>query len=207
MKTLLPIILTFCMYGAFAQNGQFQERDVFTVKNLTFYGYDYSLFKFYDDEQRISPDIKEHSFAWVGRMIKEIPEEVMEKWLKKEKIVYNFDVTINKTKELISENLISTSAHKIPKDTLQSILSNYDLAEKEGTGLVVILECFNRSMKAVTAYYLFFDIKTQKIIRSYYISSSDGNQYNHVGDWGMAQFINFRSGFAPAYKKDLRKFK
>ena len=193
MKGLgLTIIMLISLISiSYSQKENTSEKDVYDAREIIFYGYDYTHFRL-ADAKRIGQDINKFLFLWTGHCQKRITEKKMTSWLKKDKVTFNFDPTFTLNKELNSDDLVAVTKHSISKDSIQSFIYDYKLTEKEGIGFVVILECFDNASKRTSGYFTFFDIATKQVLMSDYISSRDGNSYNHVLDWGAALVIAFK---------------
>ena len=87
-----------------------------------------------------------------------------------------------------NDNIASPIKHVINKDSLQLCINKYSITEREGIGYVIIFECFDSYAKRVSAYSVFFDIATRKILMAEYVSHRDGNSYNRLSDWNAASF-------------------
>lgn len=157
------------------------------------------------DVKRMDENIKKFISVWTAFCQERINEKKLTRWLGKDKVTFNFDPTIALNEKLNSDELGAVSKHSISKDSIQSYIYNYNLAEKEGIGFVVILECFDNARKRTSAYFTFFDITTKQLLMSQYISSFDGNSYNRVSNWGAGLVIAFRKFFVP-YKEKRRMY-
>ena len=187
---------------SYSQKENVSENDVYDAREIIFYGYDYSHFRL-ADAKRIGQDIKNYVFVWTGFCQERITEKKLTSSLNKEKVTFNFDPTLTLNKKLNSNDLGAATKHSISKDSIQSFIYDYKLTEKEGIGFVVIIECFDNASKRTSGYFTFFDIATKQVLISDYISSRDGNSYNHVSDWGAALVIAFKK-YLKVYKDNSK---
>lgn len=196
---LLFLSLVFFIPITVAQNPT--NQDVYSSKELIFYGYDYTHFKL-ADPKRIGQDINSFIPLWNKFCNKWINEKYLKEWLNKEKVTINQEPTLNLNKQLSSVDLVTDKKETLSIDSIQDIINQYSITEKEGLGFVIILECYDNESKTVSAYYTFIDISTQRIIRSDYFVSRDRNSYNRVMDWGVATLIAMKK-YAKFFQKEF----
>jgi hypothetical protein len=203
-RKLLIILLSVCFfnYHSYSQKIYSSEKDVFATKEIVFYGYDYSDFRF-ADAKRMDEDVKNFIFNWIAYSQRGLSEKEMSSrtYLNKDKIVFNFDPTFELIKKLKSEDLVSITKHSISKDSIQSFIDKYSIKERDGIGFVVIVECFDKYHKTVSGYCTFFDIATKRILISDYFSSKNSDNYNRVNDWGVALGIALREYMWTYYRR------
>lgn len=178
----------FSINGAFSQISSQNKKDVFETKNIIFYGYDFSNFQF-ADPKRIGQDLKKHIFILTAFLVEQFPEKEMAKLQGKENIVFNFQPTIDVNKKIKNEDIVTPIKHIINKDSLQSLVNRYIIIEKSGIGQVVFFECFDDNSKTVSAYSVFFDISTRKILHVLYSSKYDKNSFNRLSDWNTPSIM------------------
>lgn len=121
-----------------------------------------------------------------------MPERKLANSIKKDSITYNFNPTLLVNKTITNESIAVATKHTIDKDSVQSMINRYSTTETNGIGYVIIFECFNSYEKKVSAYSVFFDIATKKILLVDYINKHDGNSYNNMKDWSAAAFITIK---------------
>ncbi len=188
-KTALILITNICIYlSANSQTTYTKESDVYNCNKIIFYGYDFSDFQL-SDAKRMGQDIRKFILYLDAEFFPEhLPEKKLQKWLEKDYIIYNFNPTIQFNKKITNDGISSAFIHKISKDTLQSFINRYSITEKEGIGYVIIYECFDKETKSASAYSVFFDIATKKILLTDYVSKYDNNGFNRIRDWEPLSF-------------------
>ncbi len=199
------ILFTICLaINAFGQKVFSNEKDLFNSRKITFYGYDFSNFQL-SDAKRVNQDLKKYLFTLSGFLDEHLPSKKLEKWIDKDSIIYNYSPTIVVNKGINSEAISAFAKHTINKDSIQSFVNRYQIVEKEGIGYVIIFECFDNASKSVSAYQVFFDVNTKKIITIDYNVSKDGNSYNRISDWNAAAFLALKR-LADIYKDKQDKY-
>ncbi len=200
MKNFSLILFFFTSMASISLGQSINKSEVVKAKEITFYGYDYTHFKILD-AKRMNQDINKYIFMWIEFCNVRVNENKLSKMLKKDKIIFNEEPTIELNKKLISSNLVSITKKSISKDSIQKYVNNYNITEKDGVGFVIIIESFDNQNKSVSAYYTFFDIATKKVLLSDYFISRDGNSYNRVLDWGAAVVIALNK-YTKIYRKN-----
>ncbi len=203
MKKYLLVLLFFVGLTSetIGQKETTSNKNIYTAKEIVFYGYDYTHFKL-ADPKRIGQNIKNFIFRWNVYCNDRVNEKTLSKWLKKNKVIINQDPTINLNKRLNSDNLGSKKKNILSKDSIQNCINNYSISEKEGLGFVIIYECYDNYSETVSAYYTFFDIATKIVLHCDYFASKDSKSYNRVKDWGAATVIAIKK-YVKIYQKNL----
>jgi hypothetical protein len=183
-KAILIILINICLYSStYCQTVYTSEKDVYTSKDVVFYGYDFSDFQL-SDAKRMGQDVRKFILYLDAEFFSEhISDKKLKKRLEKDSIIYNFDPTILLNKKITNDGISSAFIHKICKDSLQSFINRYSITEKEGIGYVIIYECFDKGTKSASAYSVFFDIASRKILMTDYVSRYDSNSFNRIRDW------------------------
>ena len=203
MKSKLKIkIIAFCIISSsfkiFSQ-AQNTRIEAFTKNNLYFYGYDFSRCKLVE-AKRIDKgnEIKIAFLDIINIMNTHFPEERYKKILKKDTLIFS-QTAVNKLNAKIkAENTVDPiTKNIIPKDSLQTIINQYEIKETIGIGLVQIMECLYRPKKEVSIWYVLFDINTRKILDAKEMFNYDSDSYHGLSTyWGVG--IGAQLGF---YKK------
>jgi hypothetical protein len=185
MKACLVLFL-FILFSlnSSAQITYRTAEDVYKSRSLTFYGYDFNRVKLLEPK-RISEDMTTQVFTWIGHMKERITDEKLKAWFRKD-VKSNWVPLVDHTKaNLKGKEIVDVVKRPIAKDSLQSIVEKYPLTEKEGLGLVVILETFEKDTKRVYAYFTFFDIATHKVLLADYFNSKEADGYGLTNYWGI----------------------
>jgi hypothetical protein len=204
-KSLIIVSILICL-NTFGQTVYSSENDVYSSKKIIFYGFDFTDLQL-SDVKRIGQDLKKYVFTLTGFLLEHLPEKKLKKWIDKDTVFYSLNSVMLLNKKINNDDIASPIKHTINKDSLQSFINKYSLTEKEGIGYVIIYECFDSKAKRVSAYSVFFDIATKKILLAEYVSHRDGNSYNRLSDWNPASFATIKS-LTENYKfKEALRFK
>jgi hypothetical protein len=188
MKKPSLIIVSLLIYlNTFGQTEYSSENDVFSSKNIIFYGFDFTGFQL-SDPKRMGQDLKKYVLSLTGFLIERLPEKKLQVWLNKDIIIYNLNPTLLLNKKINNEDIASPVKHNIAKDSIQTFIDKYAIIDKEGIGYVIIYECFDNASKRVSAYSVFFDISTRKILVLEHVIVHDHNSFNKLLDWNAPAF-------------------
>ena len=184
------LILTLTInQTSYCQNAS--AKDVFDCKEVKFYGFDFSAVKV-ADQKRMGQDLKSYFFGLSEYLHEHLSDEKLGKWIRKT-VTSDFNPTFVINKSMNNENIVTASQQRIPKDSLQDMVNKYVLPDRNGIGYVFIFECLDSYEKAASAYEVFFDISTKKILWSEYESKHDGNSYNRMRDWNATTFMALKA--------------
>ena len=206
MRIFFFTIAIFSSFLSFGQKIYSSEKDVFDANEIVFYGYDFSHFKLADAKRFNNIKVKAFIPAWIGYLNKYEDEETLTKRLKKNKVTFDFDYTTNIIKTLKNEDLVSILKGSLSPDSIQNIISRYELKQKEGIGFVLIVECFEKTNETSTVYFTFFDIATRKVLISDYFGYNQPSENGLTRYWGNGLATTFYRYLDKVYgKKDKSK--
>lgn len=182
-----------------AQQSFFTVEDVYKSNKVIFYGYDMSESRL-ADAKRVGQNIKKYFFLLTESLLQEFPDWRLQRWLEKDTVVFSLDAVMAQNKRIDNDEIVSVIRHEIHKDSIDGMVKRYPITEKEGIGYVIIMECFNNEEKRVSAYGVFFDIASRKILRKDYLNHKDPNSYNRLSDWTHTSIETVR-GLLKRYAK------
>ena len=206
-KSLLIIfVMGLLCLGAQQTSAQENENIMASVKldsirnaePLYYYGVDFSHVRV-SDASKISKRLEYRNHypgAWIGFLDKEI---IMNNWvqraLRKESLYYRQNEIISVSLNMVNDFIIAES-WSFPLDTVKSSIKQYNLNEKEGTGLVLFPENFNKEKEQAMMWVIFFDIKSRSVL---WATEVTGN-CEHMG-----YTAHWASGIVDGLKKFIRK--
>lgn len=188
-KFLLLFLICFTLSNPGRSQSTFTKaQDVFDAREVICYGFDFTKLKIVDTK-RMGQDLKSYFFKLTSFLQDNLDEKKFAKWMNKSSVKYNLTPTFELNKMIDNDLIVAASPSTISKDSLQGMVNMYRMPEQSGIGCVFIFECFNNSAKTVSAYEVFFDIATKKVLWSQYVSKRDGNSYNRMSDWSATSFM------------------
>jgi hypothetical protein len=211
-KAILFLLISSSLLSSYAQTVYNSENDVLNAKTLSFYGFDYTRLRIVD-ENRIGQPLKKFLFNLNTFLGKEIPKKKMQAWLRKDTIHMDLAHSFLMNDAIVNGRIATMDPYTFPADSLNSFISGYQLNAKEGIGYSIIFESFNKADKTASAYLVFFDIATKKVLYSEYERSLNRNSYNYINDWKPAAFEAVKHLFGKygdkrkAYQKSLNPSK
>ena len=176
MKKLLIIFLFCCIIApAYTQKKnsgieyKYNIEAIVKAPELVWFGNDVSHsrmldFKKFEEGETI---LKSNMPGILAELEYKYDEEFMMRNSKKEKVIFDM-VSIQdlyKTK-LEPKEFIISRPYEMTIDDVKSIVANYKLPQKDGLGLVIIVEMFHKPEVVVTGYVTFFDIATREVYYS-----------------------------------------
>ncbi len=163
----------------FAQSVQ----DVFSAKQMTWYGLDFSMAKFVGAFSDVSYaydkagwEIKGRYFPeWNNVVINERDKYNLKEFYRKETVKYDPTAIESVNNKVNPDSMMSWNAPPSLTDfQLQEEVSRYDRTNKQGLGLVYIVELFDKTQKMAIIHVTFFDMATGKILYTKQIAAEPG---------------------------------
>ena len=203
MKTFFLSLVFFCQFSASAQV-EHTRQDILNANEIIFFGYDFNHFSLADPRYINKPRANEYFFAWRNYWNKLKDEKYLERQLKKKNVVFDFDYTNSIMRNWEYDSVIFMACRYLPKDSLQGIINGYNLKRKEGIGFVVLVECFEKSSKLSSGYFVFFNIADKKIIMANYLKSKDVGGTGLTAYWGCGFNETFRRYLEDVYPIEIK---
>jgi len=185
-KLFIAILISICFNSTIYSQTNI-EQEIFRTKSIIFYGYDFSDFQLADGK-RIGQDLRKYVFTLIGFLQEHLPEKKLQKWLEKDTITSSLNAVMLVNKKINNDDIASPIKHTISTDSIQKMINKYPITEKRGIGYVIIYECFDSNLKRGSAYSVFFDIATKKVLIVDYVSIHDSNSFNRISDWNPVAF-------------------
>ncbi|CAN5561447.1 hypothetical protein BH10BAC1_BH10BAC1_21490 [soil metagenome] len=171
MKKTTALLLIFISMTTFAQK-TFTSADVFTEKNMVWYGLDFTQSKFIgqptiNGKFYKSPDfvVKNYFKEWNMIPLKEGEKYDIKESFEKEYLYYDIDTVLARNQRFSSDSLIAFSnSYSLNTFTFPDVIKSYGGNAKEGIGVVYLVESFNTIDKVATFYCVVFDVASKKIL-------------------------------------------
>ena len=206
MKKLTSILLALSIIKVSISQ---TRNDIFTSKQVFFYGYDFTHFKI-TEAKRMGQEsqIKGVVFEIISIMNTKKPEKKYTSLLKKETVIFDQESVNALNKKINTDGIVEPFAKNIiPYDSLQIMVNRYNTEGKTGIGFVQIIECLYRPDKEASVWYVFFDIATKKILDAKEMFNNDADSYHGLAIYwcvGLScELGQYRSKY---YMKELKKY-
>lgn len=185
----------------FGQRGN----EIFYRQDIVFYGFDMTYLKL-SNKGKVGDGIiiaPKYLPAWNETLTDDLlPIQKISDWMGKSSIFVGNSVFDNyNTSDL--QNFVVSSNYCIPFEDLQKIVRSYVLREKEGLGMVINLENFNKEREYALIYVTFFDIKTREILFAAEVSGEAGGA-GMTKHWAVGVENAFREMFIDQIFKPMR---
>lgn len=159
-KVLLAVFCFSISVLCFGQNAKVQE----DIKDVTFFGVDFSLAKSYGTAETISQFTE--AFQRInGLFITEAQKYDVAKYFKK-----NVTETAVRQLEDVNQNIdkdtffANSGTYEISEKELAEEIKSLPLNEAKGTGLIFVAELLNKPNNQGTYHIVFFDIASREIL-------------------------------------------
>jgi len=164
------LILSFIAF-VFNSYGQ-GEQTVKQATEIVYYGIDFSrLTVIGEDVYDPNEYVNKYFLAWNGVVRNEREKYLIGDIFKKSNVVYDLQMIDGINAKRDPKTIIGSAPGKVSEDELVSIVKKYNPSQKEGVGLVIVAENFNKPGAIGTMWVVFFDIKTNKILMAQYMSA------------------------------------
>jgi len=169
LKTVMnfkPITLFFLL-ASLSLSAQKTRSDVFSSTEIVWYGLDFSKIKLIGAEGFTDPnEIKNRFFpSWNQLFLFEPDKYDLKKTFKKTSVVNELSIVEERNKLPKAEELVVTTPYSIDEATVEEVVKQYSGGtQKEGIGLVFVMEKFDKTTESGTMYVTFFDIATKKVL-------------------------------------------
>jgi hypothetical protein len=168
MKKLVALLL---LAGSMSLTAQDKSK-VFSSTEAVWFGLDFTKATFvgqFDQGAGAAPanglDIKNKYIpAWNNLIAGEQKKYDLKKAFRKDNIIYDMNSVNELNTKIDVDNCMSFNAGKIEKSQVDEMVKKYNSSQKEGLGLVFIVENFNKGIETASVYVTFFDIATKKIL-------------------------------------------
>lgn len=174
MKKL--VLLTICIlassYSMYAQS----NAELFNSAKLVWFGVDMSHSKLVGIEGFTDPyDIqKRYVPAWNNLVLSEAEKYDVRKFFKKGEVINDILAVESVNEKINPGEWVQTTSYTLDKSEIAGMVKKYKGTEKEGLGLVFIVESFDKNKEMGFIYVTFFNIATKEVILTEKLSGKAG---------------------------------
>ena len=175
--TLLSLLAFMFTLPILAQK-TYSRPDIFTAKEITWFGLDFSKIKLIDPLGFTNPeDIKNNQFRALNYLVVNEPDKYdLKKFFNKEKVDIDLAVVKERNKLPDVDKLVldAGAEYSLDEATVREMISAYKPEETEGIGLVFIMEKFDKGQETGFMWVTFFDIASKKVLLTEKMSGKAG---------------------------------
>ena len=179
--------------------GQYTMKDFMNEEcDVVWFGLDFSRAKLIGSEGFNDPvAIKEDYFRkWNHLLISEADKYEWDKALLVSDLKYDYGMIEEVNEKVRVKSLVINKSYSIAKEEISNITYAYNITEfKEGIGVVLLVESFNKIREMGFGYIVFFDVKTKEVL--YY--------HELVGEAKGFGFWNYWAGAIHNWMKFTKK--
>jgi hypothetical protein len=166
-------LIALLFLSSTAIEAQLTRSDIFSKKDMVWYGLDFSLAKFvgkFDQGANIDPAngfelVNKYMPGWNTLVPLEPQNFELGSTFWKTDVYYDLKQVAKNNKEINPADVMSYNKHQVAKEEVERLLSKYSLGDKKsGLGLVFVVESFDKSAELATYWVCFFDIQTKKVL-------------------------------------------
>jgi hypothetical protein len=177
-KFILVYLVLMAMATSSWSQKIYSRADIFSIKEITWMGLDFSMIKLIGPEGFTNPiDIVNNQFWAMNNLILNEPDKYdIKKYFFKQSVAIDLS-TIRERNTIPDPNEIvlpSGSSYSINVSHVQDAISQYNPEEFEGIGLVFIMETFNKDLETGTMWVTFFDIGSREVLLTDRMSGKAG---------------------------------
>jgi len=185
---------------SFQINAQHNTSDIFKVNEITWYGLDFSNVRLIGAIGFKNPEkIKSYYFdAWNSLIIYETNKYKLDKFFHKESVEHYLNIVTDRNTLPNLDELIIETEYSFGAEVVIQIISEYDSGDKEGIGLVFILESLNKYRENAFVWVTFFDIQTKQVLLTEKLVGKAGG-YGFRNFWAGAYYKVMKSAYKSIY--------
>ena len=172
MKKLsfIALVFIFASVQLWAQS----PKEVFQASEVTWFGLDFSKAKFLGSFSQFGEagskngeQIKDVYFkGWNNLIINESKKYNLEEAFHKSKVPYDLSIVEKRNETVNPDKLFSTNSddkNKITPEAIADMIKDYK-TDKKGTGLVFIVDNFDKPSEEAVIHVTFFDMGSRKVL-------------------------------------------
>jgi len=168
MKKIFALLL---LAGSISLNAQDKSK-IFSSTEAVWFGLDFTKATFvgqFDQGMGAAPgnglDMKNKFIPqWNNLIAGEQKKYDLKGTFRKDNIIYDMNSVNELNQKIDVDNCMSFNVGKIERSAIDDMVKKYTSSQKEGLGLVFIVENFNKGTQMSSVYVVFFDIATRKVL-------------------------------------------
>lgn len=195
MKNIL-LLVGFYMALSYQINAQYNTSEISEVNEITWYGLDFSNVRLIGAIGFKNPEkIKSYYFdAWNSLIINEPKKYKLDKFFHKESVKHYFNIVTDRNNLPNLDELVIETEYSFDAEKVMQIISEYDSGDKEGIGLVFILESLDKHREKAFIWVTYFDIQTKRVLLTERLDGKAGG-YGFRNYWAGAYYKVMKSAY------------
>ncbi len=173
MKKFICLFIVFTAFFSFLPAKT--VNDVFKSDEVVFYGLDLTNVKLTgSDGFRDKREIVDKFFiAWNQLLYKEQSKYDIAKFFRKN-VTYKLDMIEKLNIGVSTKDLVIETSFSMAPEDIEAAVKKYPIKEKDGLGLILVVENLNKFSESGTFYVVFFDIASRNVLVSEKVVGSAG---------------------------------
>jgi len=200
MKKLL-LLAVFYLVLSFPIKAQYSTSDIFEVTKITWFGLDFSNVKLIGTIGFKNPEsIQSYYFnTWNSLILTESDKYNLARFFHKDLVRHDLSVVTERNTIPEPDKLVIETDYSFDVEKVKQIIAEYDSGEKDGIGLVFIIESLNKYKEKASIWVTFFDIKTKEVLLAEYMDGKSGG-FGFRNYWAKSYYNVMKSAY-----KSVRK--
>jgi hypothetical protein len=180
--------IVFCLLFLFGivslSSAQNTVNDIFTKKEIIWYGFDFSHIKMIGSSGFSNPEdiVKTFFSAWNNIIFDEPQKFSIMRLMKMRSVKFSLGMVKELNSKVDPSQMVIDYGYNLTSELVDEIVGNYKPVEQKGIGLVFIMESFNQNDKIGNMWVTFFDVSTKTILLTKKMTGDAG---------GSAEFRNY----------------
>lgn len=193
MKKFFCMLIVFVAFFSFLPAKT--VNDVFKSDEVFFYGLDLTKVKLTgSDGFRNKREIVDKYFiAWNQLLYKEQSKYDIAKFFRKN-VEYKLDMIEKLNIEVSTKDLVIETSFSLSPEDIDESVKKYPLKEKDGLGLILVVENLNKFSESGTFYIVFFDIASRNVLVSEKVVGSAGG-IGFRNYWAKVFYSGLKNGY------------
>jgi hypothetical protein len=211
-RQLITLFLLLSTAISYSQNKEdlFKSSDV----KISWLGIDFSHIKligdfsqFFDAGEKSTVQIRDQYFPkWNNLILAEPKKYDIKGMLRKGDVYYDIDMLMRINSKSALENMESHNTPNYTVDSIKSVIAAYDIKKKEGIGILLIAESFNKNSKEAYFHFVALNMKTKELLIHERLRGEPGG-FGLRNYWAGSIYDLIKQVKSNYYKKWKREYK
>lgn len=169
--SLLVLLVLFAFVSAKAAS----VKDIFTANDMVWLGLDFSHIRLIGSDFNDINKIKQVFFKdWNDLTLKEASKYNIAKFFQKGNVVNDLSI-VEKTNNVVKESTLqSDKPLAIDKSMIQKAIKDYNFGKNKGIGLMLFMECFNKTTEKGVMWVTFIDLDSKTVLMAEKMEGTPG---------------------------------
>jgi hypothetical protein len=172
------------------------------------YGVDFRMARLTDGSKMSEGELMKNKYVpgWMAELNNRYHIEYFSKKIAGKVVLFELDAVQSDYLQIDARDFVVFSDHSFPLENVGRRIESYDLPQKKGLGLVLVIENMNKPNRYVTGYFAFFDIESRRIVHALKTKGLPGSKYG-FHHWWKEGFIELFGYFFGKYYRNIPNYR